>query len=357
MTPSSSDPVRVTAVVVVHDTTAPRLQRCLQSIRASEGVVTEVLVVDNASPRPVDAPQADRVLTRSVNGGFAAGVNDGVHAATHPWIAVLNDDTVLAPDTLRLCIDSLAAAGDDAVAAAPKVLFAGVEAATIDSCGIVLRPSGEAFSAGAGQPDIGQFDADAEVMGPCLSAAVFRASAFRTVGMLDERYFLYYEDVDWALRCYLSGHRTLFVPRALAWHEHAATTRALGERRRFRMVQRNLLLCAAANLSLRSAAAVWAQRVVAAAKAAVRGPDRLSLVAAIAAALPRTPAALAARRSRRRRAVRPDAHAFRFAEGLQPFIDTVTYRPGPADAALAAAKRHLERRSAAGADGYHRRGL
>jgi len=357
MTRSSSDPPRVTVVVVVHDTTAPRLQRCLQSVRGSVGVSAEVLVVDNASPRPVDAPLADRVLTRSVNGGFAAGVNDGVRAASHPWIAVLNDDAVLAPDALRRCIDALDEAGDDAVAAAPKVLFAGVEPPTIDSCGIVVRPSGEAFSAGAGQPDIGQFDDDREVLGPCMSAALFRASAFGTVGLLDERYFLYYEDVDWALRSHLSGHRTLLVPEATAWHEHAASTRSLGERRRFRLVQRNLLLCATANLSLRSAAAVWGQRLLAAAKAAVRGPDRTSLSVAVASALPRIPGALAARAARRRRVVRPDHEAFRFADGLQPFIDTSTYRPGPPEAALAAAQQRLARRSAGGDDGYSRRRL
>lgn len=357
MTRSSSDTPRVSVVVVVHDTIAPRLQRCLLSLRASEGVAVEVLVVDNASPRPVDAPLADRVLTRATNGGFAAGVNDGVRAASAPWIAVVNDDAVLAPDALRRCVDALDAAGAEAVAAAPKVLFADVEPPTIDSCGIVMRPSGEAFSAGAGQPDLGQFDHDREVLGPCMSAAVFRASAFRTIGLLDERYFLYYEDVDWALRSHLSGHRTLFVPEALAWHEHAASTRSLGERRRFRLVQRNLLLCTAANLSWRSVASVWHRRVVAAAKAAVRGPDRTSLAAAIASALPRVPAALLARSQRRKRAVRPDARVFRFADGLEPFVDTATYRPGPADAALAAARSRLARRGGTSADGYHRPGL
>ena len=357
MTRSSSDLPRVTAVVVVHDTTAPRLQRCLQSVRSSTDVTVEVLVVDNASPRPVDAPLADRVLTRSTNGGFAAGVNDGVRAAAHPWIVVLNDDAVVAPDAIRRCVDALEASGDVAVAASPKVLFAGVEPPTIDSCGIVVRPSGEAFSAGAGQPDIGQFDDDREVMGPCMSAAVFRAAAFRNVGLLDERYFLYYEDVDWALRCHLAGLRTLFVPDALAWHEHAASTRALGERRRFRLVQRNLLLCATLNLSGRSLVRVWQGRLLAAAKAAVRGPDRSSLTAAIVAALPRLPAAFLERRHRRRRAVRPDRDAFRFADGLEPFVDTATYRPGPPDAAMAAAVRRSARRGAGGHDGYHRPGL
>ena len=357
MTRSSSDVPRVTVVVVVYDTTAPRLQRCLQSARSSNGVEVEVVVVDNASPRPVEAPLADRVLTRSVNGGFAAGVNDGVRAATHPWIAVLNDDAVLEADTLWRCIDAIEAAGPSTVAAAPKVLFAGEESPTIDSCGVVLRPSGEAFSAGAGQPDLGQFDTDDEALGPCMSAAVFRASAFRDVGPLDERYFLYYEDVDWALRCHLSGRRTVLVPTALAWHEHAASTRALGERRRFRMVQRNLLLCATANLSWGSLTTIWRQRVIAAAKAAVRGPDRTSLLMAIVAALPRVPSALMARRPRRRRAVRPDADAFRFADGLEPFVDTTTYRPGPSQPAAAAARQRLARRGHDGDGEYHRQGL
>lgn len=348
MTRSSSEPARISAVVVVYDTAAPRLERCLVALRASVGVEVEIIVVDNASPRPVHAPLADRLLERRTNGGFAAGANDGVRAASAHFIAVVNDDAVVAPDALRRCIDALVASGRNVLAAAPKVLFADVEPATLDSCGIVLRPSGEAFSAGAGQPDLGQFDTDRTVLGPCLSTAVFRAEAFHRVGMFDERYFLYYEDVDWALRSFLGGHDTVFVPDAVVHHEHAASTRSLGERRRFRLVQRNLLLCATANLSWLSVAHVWAARMVAAAKAAVKGPDRTSLASALGAAVVRVPSALRARRRRRRAAVRHDHAAFAFAHGLTPFIDTATYRPTESAAALAAATARLSRRGTHG---------
>jgi GT2 family glycosyltransferase len=167
---------------------------------------------------------------------------------------------------------------------------------------------------------------------------VFRRDAFERVGMLDERYFMYYEDVDWALRSYLSGHTTVFVPDAVAHHEHAASTRSFGERRRFRMVQRNLLLCATANLSTRSMLQIWSGRLVAAAKALVKGPDRTSLLVALSTAGVRAPAALWARRQRRGRALLPDASAFAYAEGLTPFVDTHTYRPSDGAAATHAAQ-------------------
>lgn len=348
MTRSTSDHLpRVSAVVVVFNAPAERVERCLTALRASRSVHLEVVLVDNASTVAVRTDLADRVVRRDHNGGFAAGVNDGIRVATGDWITVVNDDALVQPDALHRCISAIEQGGDHVVAAAPKVLFADTDGDFLDSCGLVVRPTGEAFSAGAGQPDVGQFDRDRVVLGPCFSAAVFRRDAFTRVGMLDERYFLYYEDVDWALRSFLSGHTTVFVPDAVAHHEHAASTRAVGERRRFRMVQRNLLLCATANLSLRSAGRIWAGRSVVAAKAAVKGPDRTSLLIALASAFVRSPAACWERRHRRRAAVQPDSAAFAFADGLTPYIDTDTYRP--TDLAAATRDAHA-RRDRAGLD-------
>lgn len=348
MTPSTSEALpRVSAVVVAFESPPDRLERCLAALAASIGVKVEIVLVDNASSTEITSGRAHRTVRRSRNGGFAAGVNDGLAAATGDWVAVVNDDAVVEPHLLARCVAAIEQGGPRTMAAAPKVLFAGMDRPFLDSCGLVVRPNGEAFSAGAGQPDLGQFDRDRVVLGPCLSAAVFRAGAFRTIGPLDERYFLYYEDVDWALRCHLSGHTTVFVPDAIAHHEHAASTRAVGERRRFRLVQRNLLLCATVNLSWPSVGRIWWGRAVAAAKAGVRGPDRLSLAAAFGRAAVHAPAALGARSHRRRRAVLPDDAAFAFADGLEPFVDTSTYRPADVAAATRAAE---DRRARAGLD-------
>jgi GT2 family glycosyltransferase len=355
MTRSSSEPAPaaggslpvVSVVVVVFNSPDERLRRCVSALRASVDVAVEIIIVDNASSPPAHLDLADRTVLRASNGGFAAGANDGIRVAKGAWIAIVNDDAVVQPGVFAKCVAALEAAPATALAAAPKVLFAGTDGAYIDSCGLVIRPTGEAFSAGAGQPDLGQFDDDTTVLGPCLSAAVFRREAFDRVGLLDERYFLYYEDVDWALRCHLSGHSTLLVPGAVVHHEHAASTRLLGERRRFRMVQRNLLLCATANLSWHSVVHIWTGRLTAAAKAAVKGPDRSSLGHAVATATWRAPSALVARGRRRSRAVVADADAFSFADGLTPFVDSRTYRPNDVAAASQAA---IARRARAGLD-------
>jgi len=328
----------VAAVVVAFGSDTDRLDRCLGALSAQGA---HVVLVDNGSPTPVTHPLAAVVVRRERNDGFAAGVNAGLRVCDRPFVAIVNDDAVFQDGALAACVDALDAAPDSVLAAAPKVMFP--DGAHIDSVGLALRSSGEAFSAGVGQPDIGQFDEDRAVLGPCLSAAVFRRDAFDRIGVLDERYFLYYEDVDWALRCFLSGHETLFVPSARVFHEHAATTRSLGERRRFRLVERNLLLCATANLSVRSTIRIWVGRVVVAAKAAIKGPDRTSRAIALASAAARVPAVLPVRRRNRSRAQIADREALRSAEGLTPYVDVDTYTPARPEAALLAAQARLRR--------------
>lgn len=336
----------VSAVVVVHNSDPDRLDRCIAALKASTGVAVEIVLIDNASEAPASHDAADHVVRRTTNDGFAAGVNAGIRHAHGEYIAIVNDDAVVAVDALSLCVTRLASSDARVVAAAPKVLFAGLDEPFIDSCGIVVRPLGEAFSAGAGQPDLGQFDLDPTVLGPCMSTAVFRRAAFEQVGPLDERYFLYYEDVDWALRSFLSGHDTVLVADAIVHHEHAASTRSLGERRRHQLVSRNLLLCATANLSWPSVRKIWLRRFLLAGAAVVKGPDRTTLTRALLAALGRAPSALLARRSRRANVVRTDGEAFAFAEGLTPYVDVVQYRPAGGVEGDLARRAAVERRAA-----------
>jgi GT2 family glycosyltransferase len=209
----------------------------------------------------------------------------------------------------------------------------------------VTRANGEAFSAGIGQPDLGQFRTGERCLGPCFAAALVRSSAFdpSSVGPLDERYFLYYEDVDWALRATLSGRATVLVADAGVRHGHARSTRHLGEARRYRMVQRNLLVCAALNLSLAGAARTFWGRTLVHAKGLVTGPYRRERVLAITGALAMLPRALLDRRARRRRMTRADLAAFVFAEDAEPYFDATTYRATHDQAAHDAAQRRLIR--------------
>jgi hypothetical protein len=138
----------------------------------------------------------------------------------------------------------------------------------------------------------------------------------------------------------------VLVAEAVVHHEHAASTRSLGERRRQRLVTRNLLLCATANLSWRSVRRIWVRRVLLAGASLLKGPDRTTSIRALIAAAGRAPSALLVRRGRRVTVVRTDAEAFAFAEGLTPYVDVKRYRPADGLDGEGARRAAVERRAA-----------
>ena len=74
-------------------------------------------------------------------------------------------------------------------------------------------------------------------------AAMFvRADVYRAVGGFDERFFMFYEDVDLGWRLNLLGHRVRYVPGSLAFHKHHATMNKFGSYREAYLLERNALL-------------------------------------------------------------------------------------------------------------------
>ena len=329
-------PPAITAVVVVHGSDAATVEACVRSLLGSDGVDIRVVLVDNASPdRGVACAQwrghlRVQVITVPRNDGFAAGVNIGLAARrAGDAIALVNDDATVMPNTLALCAAALTR--DAAiVAVAPRVMLAN-QPDLIDSIGVVIRPNAEAFNAFIGQRWTGQVADGADVLGPCFSAALFRADAFDAgvVGPLDQRYRLYYEDIDWVLRAQRAGLRSVAAVDAVVFHQHAASTRLLGEASRYELVQRNLLLCAAKNFTLSAAARVWGSRLIIQAKGIITGPFRWQRVRAIGRALIALPSTLLARRHLPHERAVTESTLFSYAVGLSPNFDTDTYRATP----------------------------
>ncbi len=328
---------RITAIVVVHGSPAATVDACIESLLASIDVDVTVALVDNASPDGGAATDRWRtndrvdVIRSERNGGFAAGVNQGLRRRrAGDLVFLLNDDATVASDALSICAAHVADAPDDVIAIAPRVMLAN-EPDRIDSIGIVVRPNGEAFNAHIGQRWTEQVADGADVLGTCFCAGLFRSDAFDegSVGLLDERFHLYYEDIDWALRAQRIGRRTIAATTALVLHQHAASTRKLGEPARYELVQRNLLLCVAKNFRARTAARAFASRFVVHAKGVISGPYRAQRLRSIARAVAGLPSALAARRALPRHPQRPESELFSYADGLSPNFSVDTYRSEP----------------------------
>ncbi|PKL58778.1 MAG: hypothetical protein CVV34_00995 [Methanomicrobiales archaeon HGW-Methanomicrobiales-5] len=93
----------------------------------------------------------------------------------------------------------------------------------INSTAICISRSGAAWDRGMGEPDHGPFDSAEEVFGPCAGAALYRRSMLDEIGLFDEDFFLFMEDVDLAFRARLSGWKCMYVPTARVVHIHGGT--------------------------------------------------------------------------------------------------------------------------------------
>ena len=219
------------------------LERLLASLEAQTEAATELLVVDNGStdgaPELARARGA-RVIPMGRNAGFAAAVNRGIRESRGEWIAVLNSDVELAPDYFARL---LAACSADAWFATGKILAAG-SGHRIDATFDVLCRGGAAWRVGHGRADASAFSFARPVWSAPWTAALFRAELFQQVGLLEESFESYLEDVDFGLRCAARGFAGQYVPEALAWHRGSATLGRWHPETVRRMARNQLLLLA-----------------------------------------------------------------------------------------------------------------
>lgn len=218
------------------------LERLLATLETQTEPAAELLVVDNGSED--GAPElarsrGARVIPMGRNAGFAAAVNRGIRESRGEWIAVLNSDVELAPDyfaTLR------AAASSTDWFATGKILAP--DRIHIDGTYDVLSRGAAAWRVGHGCPDGPAFSTPRRIWSPPWTAALFRSDLFGRIGLLEESFESYLEDVDFGLRCAAHECGGWYVPGAVAWHRGSA---ALGpwHPATVRRIARNQLLLVA----------------------------------------------------------------------------------------------------------------
>lgn len=219
-------PIRV-AVIVLNYRGESVLHRCLESLEKAIGPEDRILVVDNGHEDALMRSVKTRFrgvecLTSETNQGFAAGMNLGIQAAQKQnrfdayWL--MNNDASVAPQTLIELKRALQAKGSQALFS--PVIFSG--------------PGGSPWYAG-GHIDFLRMRATHKKglpsnqtpyeTGFLTGCALFiPAAALARIGLLDERYFLYYEDVAYSLRAQRLGLKLWVVPAAPAFHSEESQT-------------------------------------------------------------------------------------------------------------------------------------
>lgn len=249
-------------VIVVSYNVRDLLRECLQSVLASAGCRVQVCVVDNASSDQSaemvakEFPQVD-LIASPVNGGFSyannlalrkygviAGSRDaapGANQRVARYVLLLNPDTTVSPNSLHdlaRYLDAQPAVG----VVGPKILrpdgrldlacrrsFPTPEIAFYHMLGLSrLFPHSHRF----GRYNLTYLDPDQpaevdSVMGACM---MVRPTAIEQAGLLDETFFLYGEDLDWALRIKERGWQVMYYPQVAVLHHKGESSRRDNER-------------------------------------------------------------------------------------------------------------------------------
>jgi GT2 family glycosyltransferase len=242
--------VRLSAIVVAFGKRA-LLGRCLETLAdalATFGGESELIVVANDGA--VRRVPGAVVVRGAPELGFAGGVAAGLAAARGEWVALVNDDCLVATDALA----ELLAAGetDERVGSvAAQVLFAGT--GTVNSAGLEVDELGVARERCVGRPAFAAPDGPAaavpvEVFGASAACALYRRAMLDELGGFDPSFFAYLEDADLAWRARMAGWRCLLAPAAVAYHHHSATL-GHGSASKHRLVGRNRVRMLAKNAS------------------------------------------------------------------------------------------------------------
>jgi hypothetical protein len=231
---------------------------CLSSLGRIDYPNFKILVVDNGSTDgSVEAIRAKypsvEVIEAGANLGFSGGNNKGIVRALElhaDYVLLLNNDTLVDSALLRAFVEA-AKRFPNAAAFSAKI-YCYDQPRRIWYAGVKWdRRTGRFIQLGEGLEDDGySFASDCETDYACGCAFFVPATRLREVGLLDDDFFLFFEETDWCYRARRRGHASIFVPEAKVWHKVSASFG--GERSPLALyfITRNRLLWAARHASL-----------------------------------------------------------------------------------------------------------
>lgn len=289
------------SIIIVNHNRKDLLKACLDSIRGQSFKDIEIIAVDNASSD--DSVEMVKTYYPEVNLIwnvrnllFCKAYNQGVEKAKGNFILCINNDVVLDKDYLK---EALGVVGLNARIGMVSGKILRTDKKTIDSTGLFLGRNRKALERGYGKEDKGQYEKPGYVFGVSGACSFFRKRMLKDIkdknGYFDERFGMYYEDLDLCWRAQKKKWKAYYNPKAVAYHERGGTTvyPRSGSRLNFFFLPdnlkeryiRNRYRCIKKNDSLQSIfmnlpfivlyeIKVWAYYIFSACKAAYKGCTR-----------------------------------------------------------------------------------
>ncbi|MBQ2654250.1 MAG: glycosyltransferase family 2 protein [Methanobrevibacter sp.] len=204
------------------------LKTFFESLNNDSELIGEVIIVDNGSSDNSKKYIKDntfnfpvRLIENSENLGFAPAVNQAISNAEFEYIFSLNNDTEVKKGSIRHMVD-LISSEDDIFSVQAKMLQYNNKD--------LIDDVGDEYNLLAWTKKTGENHASdeylqvKEIFSSCAGAALYRKSVLEELGMFDDNFFAYMEDVDLAIRSKIHGYRNLLCPQAIVYHIGSATS-------------------------------------------------------------------------------------------------------------------------------------
>ena len=204
------------------------LKAFFDSLNQDSEYIGEVIIVDNGSSdksrqiiKSVSADFPVILIENTQNLGFAPAVNQAVKASKYEYVFSLNNDTEIKKGSIPHMID-LISSREDIFSVQAKMLQYN-NRNLIDDVGDEYNLLAWTKKTGENH-ESSDFSEVCEIFSSCAGAAMYKKSLLKKIGMFDDNFFAYMEDVDLAIRARISGYRNLLCPQAVVYHIGSATS-------------------------------------------------------------------------------------------------------------------------------------
>lgn len=205
---------------------------CVESCRQLTWPNFRIVIVDNSSSDGSEVILREQlqdveIIQSGANLGFSGGNNVGIRLALTAgakYIWLLNNDTEVAPESLTELVEVMECAPEAGMASSKIYLHS--DPKRLDFAGGLWEKGRlRRRLLGANQVDHGQYDEPAERRSVSGCSLLVSSRMVQHVGLMDESYFLYWEDTEWCARAQQKGYAILFAPKAHVWHKVSASTK------------------------------------------------------------------------------------------------------------------------------------
>ena len=229
------------------------LDKYFKSLSQDSDNIGEVIIIDNGSTdSSLDYIKKNTfsfpvvVIENNENLGFAPAVNQGILKSKYDYIFSLNNDTEVKKGSIKAMLDLIC--DDDVFSVQAKMLQA-QNKKLIDDAGDEYNLLGWTKKIGENQ-NSNNYSQVFEIFSSCAGAALYKKSVFTEIGLFDDNFFAYMEDVDLAIRSQIYGYKNLLCPDAIVYHIGSATSGSRYNEFKVKIAARNNVWTVYKNLAI-----------------------------------------------------------------------------------------------------------